>query len=126
MVIYGTAAMLTLVYQIFLYEPRAYSAIHNLAQGLIGLPIFCLAVRFALALGDATGVRVHALQLQFGGILVGLVAPAVVFAVSSLAGGDVPVSTAAWLNFVFPFAFTAGLAVAARDAAAAVPAPAPV
>ena len=122
-IVYGTAAMLTLVYQLFLFEPRAYSVIHNVAQGLIGLPIFALAFRYALALGDAVSARLRlALQLQLAAVLVGLVAPAVVFAVSALAGGDIPVSTAAWLNFLFPLVFSAGLLTVAR---AATPAPAP-
>ena len=43
------------------------------------------------------------------GVLVGLVAPALVFGLSSLASGDVPVSVAGWLNFVYPVSVVVSL-----------------
>jgi len=107
--IYGLGAMFALVYQLFLFEPRAYTVLHNLSQGLIAVPTLVLAARLAVAAGRSAPDEARALRRLLNGALVGFVGPGVVLGVSGLAGGAFPVSAAAWLNFVFPLACVSGL-----------------
>jgi hypothetical protein len=98
--VYGLGGMLALIEQLFLYEPRAYSVLHNLVQGLTLVPTILLAVRLGLIeAADAAAATWGRLQV---GVVIGFVGPALVFGASSLAGGNLPVSVAGWLNVVFP------------------------
>jgi hypothetical protein len=113
-VLYGSAAALAAVYQVFLYEPAAYSVLHNVCQTLAALPVFALAVMLGLALADPPpSLGTVGTRWLLGGTLVGFVAPAIVLAVSGASGGMIPVNMSAWSAFVFP----AGAAMALRSAA---------
>ena len=108
--VYGAGGMFALAYQAFLYDPRGYATCHNICQGLMAAPTLLLAAQLALgARAAATVAEAQVLRRLLDGALVGFVGPGLIFGLSSLAGGDVPVSTAAWLNFVFPLAAAASL-----------------
>lgn len=104
----GLAAVVTLVYQLVLYDPRGYRVLHNLCQGLMVVPTLVLAVRLALA-DDGTAAHPPALRRLLYATLLGFVAPGVLLGTSGFTGGDLPVSMAAWVNFVFPLACIATL-----------------
>jgi len=112
-VVYGGGLALAAVYQILLYEPAAYTVLHNLCQGLAALPVIALAVMLGLALADpppslgALGAR-----WLLGATLVGFVGPAIVLGVSGASGGQIPVNASAWVGFLFPL----GAAMALRSA----------
>ena len=101
-------AAVALVYQLVLFDPRGYSVLHNLCQGLMVVPTLVLAVRLALA-DDGTAAHPPALRRLLYGTLLGFVAPGVILGTSGFTGGDLPVSMAAWFNFVFPLACMAAL-----------------
>lgn len=108
--LYTGALSLAAVYELFLYEPRAYSAIHNLAQGLASIPVFALAIALGLAASDpAVLLERRLVRRLLAGVLIGLVAPGLVLGISGLSGGLVPVNVTAWVGFVFPLTAIAAL-----------------
>src|SRR2546427_7619419 len=103
--VYGVGLALAAVYEFFAYEPRAYSAMHNLCQALAGLPVFVLVVRLALALDRPPAELGRAgVRRMLAGALAGLVIPAIVLGVSGVTGGRLPVNASAWVGFLFPLA----------------------
>src|SRR6058998_2350453 len=50
--VYGVALAFGLVYEFFLYQPGAYVLLHNLAQGLAGVPVLAFTALAALALDE--------------------------------------------------------------------------
>jgi hypothetical protein len=118
-VVYGLSVALAAVYEMFLYEPRAYTTIHNTCQGLASIPVLLYATLLGLSLTDARAVADRrGVQLLFGGTIVGIVIPGAVFALSSVSGGLVPVHVAGWVGFVFPLACLAALRRARGNALA--------
>ena len=99
--IYGIGVVLTAAYEVLLYEPSAYTAVHDLCQALAGLPVFLLVGMLVFATPHpALGTR-GARQLV-AATLVGLVLPATILALSGVTGGRVPVNAAAWFGILFP------------------------
>jgi len=101
--VYGVALAFGVVYEFFLYQPGAYVLLHNLAQGLAGVPVLAFTALAALALDDPPpafgpgGVRI-----LLGAALAGVVVPGLVFGVSGLTGGGLPVNVSAWIGYLFP------------------------
>jgi len=110
---YGFGFALAAVYELFLHDPHAYSVVHNFAQGLGSVPVLAFTCLVALSLTDppaalgAAGVR----RLLLG-VLLGLIAPALLFGLSAATGGSLPVNAAAWVGFVFPLGAIAALRAA--------------
>lgn len=115
--IYGLAGVFAVVYQLFLYDPRPYTVLHNLCQGLLVVPTLALAVRLALADDASDSAQARAVRRMLLATLVGLVAPGVLLGVSGLTGGDLPVSMSAWVNFLFPLACVGALRANAHASA---------
>ncbi len=102
---YGVALVLAAVYELFLYDPSAYSVIHNLCQSLGIVPVLAFTVALGLAVGDAPAeLGAPAVRRLLAGAVAGIVLPAVVLAISGVSGGLVPVNVSAWVGFVFPVA----------------------
>jgi hypothetical protein len=124
--VYGSALALAAVHQVFLYDPAAYTVLHDLCQTLAALPIFALAAMLGATLAEpppslgALGAR-----WLLGGTLVGCVAPGIVLALSGASGGQVPVNASAWIGFAFPIAAAIALQAGTRPRVATVPAPQP-
>lgn len=103
--VYGLGLALAVIYQVFLYDPRAYTAIHNLCQSLSIVPILVFTGELAIALADpppqlgTSGVR-----RLLAGAVAGVVTPAAVLAISGFSGGIVPVNVTAWVGYLFPLA----------------------
>jgi hypothetical protein len=112
--VYGLALALGAAYEIFLFEPAAYSTIHNLCQALAAVPVLALAGMVALEDGYAPEAA-HRRPLAVA--LAGIVLPAIVFGVSGVTGGDLPVNASAWVAFLFPL----GWITALRQCSAARP-----
>jgi hypothetical protein len=107
---YALTLALAAVYQLFLYEPRAYSAIHNAAQALTAVPVLVFAGLLALAQSaPPPPLGARGARFLFLGALGGLVIPGAVFAISGLSGGLVPVHVASWVGCAFPAACIAAL-----------------
>jgi hypothetical protein len=122
--VYGVALALAAVYQVLLYEPAAYTVLHDLCQALVALPVLALAVMLGLALDDPPpSLGAQGARWLLGATLVGFVGPAIVLGVSGMSGGQVPVNASAWVGFVFPLGAAMALRSAARDAVASGPAP---
>ena len=119
--VYGVALAFGVVYEFFLYQPGAYVVLHNVAQGLVGVPVLAFTVLAALALDEpppafgAPGIR-----LLLGAALAGIVVPGIVFGLSGLTGGGLPVNVSAWIGYLFPLG-----TVIALSRARPVGAPAP-
>jgi hypothetical protein len=108
--VYGVGLALAAVYELFAYEPAAYSALHNLAQTMAGLPVLLLVARLALALdGPPLALGETGLRRMLAGTLARLVMPAIVLGVSGATGGRIPVNAAAWVGFLFPLACLSAL-----------------
>jgi hypothetical protein len=119
LLLYGAALALAVAHQVLLFDPRAYSMIHNFCQALVSVPVITFTVCLALALGqppvelEPTPVR----RLLLGAV-VGIVMPALVLGISGVSGGLVPVNVTAWVTFLFPLAGIAAVAaVGSRTAA---------
>jgi hypothetical protein len=99
--VYGLA--LAGLYEIFLHQPGAYTAIHNFTQGLAAVPVLVLTVGVALAVGQPLpAVRPGCAPLLLVSALAGMVIPGLVLGFSSLTGGSVPVNVSGWTGFLFP------------------------
>lgn len=101
--IWGGMLALAVVYEFFLYDPRAYVVFHNTTQALAAVPVLAFAAGLAFFLGRAAAeVSRRGMRSCLAGALVGIVIPALVFGLSGLSGGMVSVTASAWLGFVFP------------------------
>jgi len=122
--LYGSGLALAMAYELFLYDPAAYTAIHDACQALVGAALLAFTIGLGLAL-DAPDTTLDTSQLRscLVGAVVGFGVPAVVLAISGLAGGQVPVNAIGWFSFAFPAA--ALVALRARQGMAVRPATAP-
>jgi hypothetical protein len=101
--VYGLSLALAAVYEIFLDQPRAYSAIHNLCQALSAIPAFGLVARIALALDrPPAGLGADALARLLAASIAGFVVPGIVLGISGATGGVMSVTMCAWMGFLFP------------------------
>jgi hypothetical protein len=101
--IYAMGAVLVGVYEIFLYQPAAYSVVHNFVQACAALPALPLAVRLALALdGEPGPLGRTGVRALLAGTVLGNIVPAVVFGLSGATGGMLPVNTIAAFPMFFP------------------------
>jgi len=117
--VYGIGLALAAIYQVFLYEPAAYSAIHNCCQALVGAALLALTLGLGLGVHEpAADLDVTALRWCLAGALAGFVVPALVLGISGLAGGLVPVNATAWFSFAFPVAGLMALRARSKHAAA--------
>jgi hypothetical protein len=113
--VYGVGLALAAVYELLLYDPRAYSIAHNACQGLVGIPAIALVTTLGLSLGDRDGDVAPAVKRWlFIGALAGIIVPAIVLALSGISGGGVPVNATAWVGFAFPSFAIAALRRRAR------------
>jgi hypothetical protein len=124
--LYGSGLALAITYQLFLYEPAAYSVIHDTCQALVGVGLLGFTAGIGFALHEPTGeLDAAGLRYCLGGALVGFVVPALIFGISGLCGGLIPVNATAWFSFVFPLSCLVALRasvlrpLAVPDAAAA-------
>jgi hypothetical protein len=123
--VYGVGLALAAVYQLFLHEPGAYSAIHNTAQALCAPPVLALAVLLALEVGAPRPALGRAVPRLLAGTLAGIVVPAIVLGISGITGGRFAVNVAASIGFVFPLACVAALWGPALRARVTLPGPTP-
>src|SRR5207244_12439176 len=101
------------VYQLFRHDPHAYSIVHNFAQGFGSVPVLAFSGFVALSLTDPPAALGPAgVRRLLVGVLLGLIAPALLFGLSAASGGSLPVNAAAWVGFAFPLAAIAALRAA--------------
>ena len=101
--VYGVALAFGLVYEFFLYQPGAYVLLHNLAQGLAGVPALAFTALAALALDEPPAdLGPGGVRILLVAALTGIIVPGLVFGVSGLTGGGLPVNVSAWIGFLFP------------------------
>jgi len=104
-VVYGLGLALAAIYEVFLYDPRAYSAVHNLCQSLSIVPLLFFTGELALALADPPPqLGPASVRRLLAGAVAGVVMPAAVLAISGFSGGVVPVNVTAWVGYLFPVA----------------------
>jgi hypothetical protein len=100
---YVIAGMLGLAYEVWLYDPAAYSAIHNLCMLYGGVSGGVLLVSVVWAYGTTES---HLLRQKIRVVLVGLLGgfalPAVLMLGSGITEGEVPVNYAGFTAFLFP------------------------
>ena len=100
---YVPAAVVLLLYQVFLYEPRVYSTLLKLNMALLGAACFVLAGRLvqehrAAGSSELTRQRVRIVAI---GVLLGLGLPGALVFVSAVFGGSVAVNLGAITPIVF-------------------------
>lgn len=116
--LYGLAGALGVLQEVFLYDPAAAAVIHNVCQGLTGLPLLTLAARLTLALHTPSPeMHPRRMKLLLAGTFAGIVVPAVLLGVSGLAGGVLSVTATGWLSFLFPVACVASFKLTGSGAA---------
>ena len=108
--VYGIAGALTVIYQLFLYDPAVYSVVHNLCQALVAVPLIGFAIGLGLSL-DMPPIELGQVGLQrcLAGTLIGFVVPALVLGISGASGGIVPVNVTGWFTCAFPLTWLATL-----------------
>jgi hypothetical protein len=117
---YGFALALATVYQLFLHDPHAYSIVHNFAQGVGSVPVLAFTALVALSVTNPpTALGSEGVRRLLLGVLLGLIAPALLFGLSAATGGSLPVNAAAWVGFAFPLGAIAALRAAPRATVAA-------
>lgn len=100
---------LAAAYQLVLFEPGAYSAMHACAEAMLGASGVLLATRLVWELASAMRRAGPLLRWSSLGAAVGLGVPAVVVGVSGLSGGQVPVNYVVTAAFAFPLCTCIGL-----------------
>jgi signal transduction histidine kinase len=102
---YVVSLALLVPYQALLYDPTAYTIIHNLATLYLG----CAGVFFGFRLvreywrGRSQLVR-QRIRVMTLGTLVGFALPSAIFVASAVSGGAVAVNTGAFTGFLFAVA----------------------
>lgn len=111
---YLVAFILSVAYEINLYQPDAYSTIHNLCMvhvGLGGLVLFC-AVVWDYFTTDSHLIR-QRVRVILLGFLGGYTLPGGVMLASGITGGEVAVNYGGFTVFLFPLSL--GYAIAKHD-----------
>ncbi len=111
---YSAAFLLGAAYEIFLYEPRVYSAIHNLCMvhvGFGGLILFC-AVAWDYWTTDSHLIR-QRVRIILLGFLGGYTVPGGSMLASGITGGHVAVNYGGFTVFLFPLSL--GYAIVKHD-----------
>lgn len=100
---YCIALLLGTIYQVVLYQPAAYSLIHHLCEGWIGLTVlaFLGKMLWDYLTTDSYLIR-QKIGVVFLGGLGGYAFPAAIFLYSSASGGEVPVNYVTFSGFLFP------------------------
>jgi two-component system sensor histidine kinase/response regulator len=100
---YVIAGMLGLAYEVWLYDPAAYSSIHNLCMlyGGVSGGMLLVSVVWAYVTTDSHLLR-QKIRIVLVGFLGGFALPAVLMLVSSMTGGEVAVNYAGFTAFLFP------------------------
>ncbi|MBI3756980.1 MAG: GAF domain-containing protein [Deltaproteobacteria bacterium] len=114
MLSYAVAFILGAAYEVFLYEPRVYSAIHNLCMvhvGLGGLILFC-AVTWDYWTTDSHLIR-QRVRVILLGFLGGYTVPGGSMLASGLTGGQIAVNYGGFTVFLFPLSL--GYAIVKHD-----------
>ena len=103
------ALAIAVPYQTLIDDPRAYSALHGTSELYLGAAGMLLVVRLVVAAADRGLTAVPALQSALAGAVLGLGAPAIIFVISGVTGGQIPVNTCTTTAFLFPLCFLYGL-----------------
>ncbi|WP_089937123.1 GAF domain-containing sensor histidine kinase [Candidatus Entotheonella palauensis] len=100
---YIAALILSVAYQLALYQPTVYSLIHHLCEGWIGVAgvVFLGKIVWDYFTTDSYLIRQKIRVVFFGG-LAGYAFPAAVLIYSGISGGEVPVNYMAFAAFLFP------------------------
>lgn len=101
--VYGLATVWAGVYQAWLYDPDAYSRIHNLCMlgvGVVGAGLM-LSSLHAYVTSPSLLVRKR-LGIVALALLTGFAVPAWLLTASALIGGEAPINMAAFTAFLFP------------------------
>ncbi len=105
---------LGVAYELCMYSPAGYRFAHLVA--MVGFDVGGVAITTSVAYDLVTSrsplVR-RRTEVVAAGVLVGLLLPTVLFAVSGMLGGSVPINGAAFTAFIFPLAI--GYATVKRD-----------
>lgn len=111
---YCIALALTFLYQTSLYQPAAYSLVHNLCMDYVGIAGVALlgAVLWDYRTTDSylTQQRIFVILLGF---LSGYAFPAILMAASGVTGGQIAVNYAGFTAFLFPLSL--GYAIVKHD-----------
>lgn len=101
--IYAADLVLITVYQAYLYDPAAYSRIHNFCMAALGVGGVGLTVSGVHAYWTSPSVLVRKrLGIVLLGIVTGMALPASMVTMSGLSGGEQPINLAAFTAFLFP------------------------
>jgi signal transduction histidine kinase len=111
---YLIACALGVAYEIWLYQPRAYSLIHNLCMVYLGLGGLALLGK---VIGDSVTTDSPLVRQRIRIILVGFSSgyafPAALMLFSGISGGEIPVNYAAFTAFLLPLSL--GYAIVKHD-----------
>jgi hypothetical protein len=100
---YGVAGLSGLSYEVFLYQPAAYSQIHNLCTVYAGLAGCCLIGKMVWDYGSMASLDIRRkIRVVVLGCLSGYGFPTVLMLAAGLQGGQCAVNYAAFTLFVFP------------------------
>jgi signal transduction histidine kinase len=102
---YLLSLLIVIPYELFLYQPHAYTLIHNLATFYLGLAALTFGVRliseYVRGRSQLARARIRVMTL---GTLAGFALPGAIFLASAATAGMVPVNTGAFTGFLFALA----------------------
>ncbi|HEV7735741.1 MAG TPA: ATP-binding protein [Candidatus Binatia bacterium] len=104
-VAYLISGLILVPYELLLYQPHAYTLIHNLATLYLGLAALTFGVRliheYWQGRSELARQRIRVMTL---GTLAGFALPGAIFLASAATAGGVPVNTGAFTGFLFALA----------------------
>jgi hypothetical protein len=100
---------LALPYQLMLQQPAAYSALHAACELYLGLAGVAVVTRLVVAAAAPGQARTPVLPSALIGAVLGLGTPAIIFLVSGVTGGRIPVNMCTATAFLFPLCFAHGI-----------------
>jgi hypothetical protein len=104
------AIALAIPYQLVLDQPGAYSLVHRACESYVGVAGLGLGALLVIARTRAGADAPILLRSALAGAILGLGVPAVLFVLSGLSGGAVPVNLCTATAFLFPALIGVGLA----------------
>lgn len=100
---------LAVPYQLMLEQPAAYSVLHAACELYLGLAGVAVVARLVVAAAVPGEGSTPALTSALTGAVLGLGAPAMIFLVSGVTGGRIPVNMCTATAFLFPLCFAHGI-----------------
>jgi len=105
---WSLSAAIALPYQLTLYQPEAYAAMHSASEAYLGLAGFTMITYWTLGT-EPRERREPLMRAALAASVLGLAVPALIMTISGLGGGTLPVNLCSLTAFLFPTCLLAGV-----------------